>query len=84
MHHSAATLTARFPDAMAVDAERLARRIGRAKTPADWTKIAAELERSIARRAARAAAKPSIDYPPELPVSQRADDIAASIRAHQS
>jgi ATP-dependent helicase HrpA len=82
MHNPAATLTARLPDAMAVDAERLARRIRCAKTPAEWTRIAAELERSTARRAARVAAKPSIEYPPELPVSQRADDIAAAIRAH--
>src|SRR5258705_3603459 len=82
MHHSAAPLTARVPDAMAVDAERLARRIGRAKTPAKWTGIAAELTRSAARRTVRAAAKPSIEYPPELPVSQRADDIVAAIRAH--
>ena len=67
---------------MAVDAERLARRIGRATTPAGWTKHrggAGTLDRAPC---ARAAAKPSIDYPPELPVPQRADDIAAAIRAH--
>ena len=34
------------------------------------------------RVAARAAAKPRVSYPPELPVSQRADDIAAAIREH--
>ena len=34
-------------------------------------------------RAARAAAKPAISYPPELPVAQRADEIARAIRRHQ-
>ena len=38
--------------------------------------------RSLARRAARAAAKPAVSYPMELPVAQRADEIAAAIRAH--
>ena len=32
--------------------------------------------------AARAAAKPRVTYPPELPVSQRADEIAKIIREH--
>src|SRR6202522_4718970 len=34
-------------------------------------------------RAARRAAMATIGYPPELPVSQRRDDIAAAIRDHQ-
>ena len=42
-------------------------------------------QRAAAREAARAAAIASatIGYPPELPVSQRRDDIAAAIRDHQ-
>ena len=42
-------------------------------------------QRAAAREAARAAAIESaaIGYPPELPVSQRRDDIAAAIRDHQ-
>src|SRR6202451_3710704 len=36
-----------------------------------------------AARAARRAAMPPITYPPELPVSQRKDDIAQAIRDHQ-
>jgi ATP-dependent helicase HrpA len=70
---------------MLVDAARLSRRIDRTAPgdAAEWARIAAELERSIARRAARAAGKPAIAYPPELPVSQRADEIAAAIRAHR-
>ncbi len=38
-------------------------------------------QRAAAREAALAGA--TISYPPELPVSQRRDDIAAAIRAHQ-
>src|SRR5580692_12810949 len=37
----------------------------------------------VAARAARRAAMGPISYPPELPVSQRKDDIAAAIRDHQ-
>ena len=42
-------------------------------------------QRAAVREAARAAAIASatIGYPPELPVSQRRDDIAAAIRDHQ-
>ena len=36
-----------------------------------------------AARAARRAAMPPITYPPELPVSQRRDEIAEAIRDHQ-
>src|ERR1700722_20797208 len=34
-------------------------------------------------RAVRRAAMPPISYPPELPVSQRRDEIAQAIRDHQ-
>ena len=40
-------------------------------------------ERHAAARAARRAAMPPITYPPELPVSQRKDEIARAIRDHQ-
>ena len=39
--------------------------------------------RLVEARAARRAAMPPIKYPPELPVSQRRDDIASAIRDHQ-
>src|SRR5689334_24125934 len=62
-----------------------------ALTPASYSRTvelamprsAVDLSRSEARRAARAAAKPTFSYPPELPVSQRADEIERAIRAHQ-
>ncbi len=72
---------------MAVDGVRLAGRIGRARAQrageAVWRKIGDDLARSIAKRQARAAAKPPVRYPPELPVAQRAGEIARAIRAHQ-
>src|SRR5207237_9328028 len=77
---------ARLDAAMLADADRLARRIGHAQArrapAAEWARISEAIERSVTRRAARAAAKPHATFPPELPVSQRADDIAAAIRAH--
>jgi ATP-dependent helicase HrpA len=39
--------------------------------------------RLVEARAARRAAMPPITYPPELPVSQRKDEIAEAIRDHQ-
>lgn len=42
-----------------------------------------DLLRSIARLDARRASIPKITYPPELPVSQRRDDLLALIRDHQ-
>jgi len=79
-------LLARLPEALAFDAWRLRARIertrGRRASAGEWTRIAADIERSHARRVARIAAKPQFDYPPELPVAQRAGDIATAIRAH--
>ncbi|MCC7042014.1 MAG: ATP-dependent RNA helicase HrpA [Burkholderiales bacterium] len=84
---SARALVARLPEAMLADATRLARRIERARAqhaPAtEWQRIAADLDRSIARCAARAAARPPVTYPPELPVAQRAVEIERAIREHQ-
>ncbi|MGH3223019.1 MAG: ATP-dependent RNA helicase HrpA, partial [Streptosporangiaceae bacterium] len=43
----------------------------------------ARAQARVAARAARRAAMAPISYPPELPVSQRKDEIAAAIRDHQ-
>ena len=72
---------------MSADAPRLARRIAQAQSrragASDWARIESDIERSAARVAARRAGKPAFDYPAELPVAQRADEIAAAIRAHR-
>ena len=79
-------LLSRTGDAMAADASRLRARIERAHRrqagAEEWRRIGEDIERSVALRRTRAAAKPPIVYPPELPVAQRADDIAAAIREH--
>jgi ATP-dependent helicase HrpA len=80
-------LRARLDAVMSADAARLARRIAQAQSrragASEWSRIEADVERSAARVAARRAGKPAIDYPAELPVAQRADEIAAAIRAHR-
>ncbi|TBL35726.1 ATP-dependent RNA helicase HrpA [Verrucosispora sp. SN26_14.1] len=45
--------------------------------------IVVEVAEAEARLAARRAAVPTVTYPPQLPVSERAADIAAAIRDHQ-
>jgi ATP-dependent RNA helicase HrpA len=80
-------LRARLDGVMSADAPRLARRIAQAQSrragTSDWARIESDIERSAARVAARRAGKPAFDYPAELPVAQRADEIAAAIRAHR-
>ncbi|MEO8346420.1 MAG: ATP-dependent RNA helicase HrpA [Betaproteobacteria bacterium] len=82
----AAALEARLPLAMARDASRLKSKIERASArrapEAEWSGLSADLERSIAKCRARAAAKPAFTYPPDLPVAQRADEISRAIREH--
>jgi ATP-dependent helicase HrpA len=66
------------------DAHRLGRRLdGLRRSQKDRGPLLAELDRAEARLAARRTAVPAIDYPPELPVSQRRDDLLAAIRDHQ-
>ncbi|HEY1590122.1 MAG TPA: DEAD/DEAH box helicase, partial [Rhodanobacter sp.] len=45
--------------------------------------LAADIERSAAKRAARKAAKPAIRLDESLPIAARADDIVELIRKHQ-
>jgi ATP-dependent helicase HrpA len=45
--------------------------------------LAGELVRSLTRRAERAARLPRPEFPPELPVNQRREEIAQAIAAHQ-
>jgi len=83
---SAQALLRRLPETLAADAARLEARIrdaGARRAPADaWQRLAADVERAVGRRAERIASRPALSYPPGLPVAQRADEIAAAIRAH--
>src|SRR5512145_245231 len=82
----APALLRRLSDTLIADARRLRGRIERARDKrvgADvWEKLARDVDAAVARHAARASSRPALRYPPELPVSQRADEIAAAIRAH--
>jgi ATP-dependent helicase HrpA len=83
-------LTARLEPLMTIDADRLGRRLAGLRRTADQgrgSRALADLERQIGRAeqkvARRLAAVPRITFPPELPVSERVDDLAATIRDHQ-
>ena len=87
---SLAELRARLPGLMPRDQRRLARRLDHAAALPDpaargeaFGRASAELEAAAARVEARRHAVPAVSYPPELPVSQRKDELAAAIRDHQ-
>jgi ATP-dependent helicase HrpA len=83
---TAERLLTRVRDAMVADAKRLRARIERARSrragAEEWQRITDEVDRALAVRAARAAAKPHVTYPAGLPVAQRAAEIATAIREH--
>ena len=85
-----AELRARLPGLMPRDRYRLSRRLDSAAALRDpaardaaFGQVTAELEAAAARVEARRHAVPVVSYPPELPVSQRKDEIAAAIRDNQ-
>ncbi|BCJ67699.1 hypothetical protein Prubr_47200 [Polymorphospora rubra] len=85
-----ADLRARLPELMPRDEQRLARRLEGTRKIRDpqrraaaLVEIAGEVDRAESRLAARRAAVPTVSYPPQLPVSDRRDEIAEAIRDHQ-
>src|SRR6476620_9412462 len=85
-----AELRARLPGLMPRDRRLLSRRLDSAAALGDpaardaaFGQLIAELEAAAARVEARRHAVPVVSYPPELPVSQRKDEIAAAIRDNQ-
>jgi ATP-dependent helicase HrpA len=87
---SLAAVRARLPELTQRDQQRLRRRADQAAALRDegareqaFGRLLAELERAEAVVARRRAAVPVISYPPELPISQRKDEIAAALRDHQ-
>ena len=90
MTPSLAELRGRLPGLMLRDQRRLGRRADQAAALADsgareqaLDRVLAEMETATAQTEARRASVPVLRYPPELPVSQRKDEIAAAIRDHQ-
>jgi ATP-dependent helicase HrpA len=85
-----AELRRRLSDLLPRDERRLQRRLEGTRKIRDevaraavLAEIAAEAAQAEQRRDARLAAVPPLNYPDELPVSQRRDDILAAIRDHQ-
>ncbi len=90
MTSALAELRARLPEVMLRDQRRLGRQLDRAAGLRDsrarqraLDQLRAELDAACARVRSRSQARPGVSYPAELPVSQRAGDIAAVIRDHQ-
>ena len=87
---SAADLAARLTDLTAVDERRIRGRLRGTRRISDNAKrnrTLTDIERQVvtaeARVARRRATVPPLRFPPELPVSDRVDDLAAAIAAHQ-
>jgi ATP-dependent helicase HrpA len=87
---SLAELRAQLPALMLRDQRRLGRRAGQAaglRDRAARDRALGQLRADVAAAAARAQARrdavPAVSYPPELPVSQVRDEIAAAIRDNQ-
>ncbi len=83
-------LRARLAELMLFDQQSLRRRLDRASGLRDPKRrdgalsgILADVEAATARMQARRRSVPVISYPPELPVSQRKDDLARAIAEHQ-
>ncbi|MDT3670368.1 MAG: ATP-dependent RNA helicase HrpA [Aromatoleum sp.] len=78
-----------FADCLSVDRPRLRRLAGELKRPQTGRRERAQadfdalLARSRAAFAERRARLPQPEFPPELPVTQKRDEIAAAIAAHQ-
>src|SRR3954447_23880646 len=83
-------LAARLTELTLVDERRLRRRLRGARRISDQGKrdrAVGDVERQVsaaeAKIARRRSAVPVVRYPPELPVSDRVDDLAAAIAANQ-
>jgi ATP-dependent helicase HrpA len=87
---STAELAGRLPLLALRDEVRLGRRLDGARRirkpearAAVLAEIGAEIDKAESRVAARKAAVPRIDYPEQLPVSRKKDEILAAVRDHQ-
>ncbi|MBA8825244.1 ATP-dependent helicase HrpA [Saccharopolyspora lacisalsi] len=85
-----ADLRDRLPDLMPSDQRRLRKRIEGARKIRDpealeavTTEIGADIDTAQTRVDLRRAQLPEISYPPQLPVSQRREDLLAAVRDNQ-
>ena len=82
---TAADIEARLDACMLADAARLRRRyqrLCRGAKAAQWRALAAAVEASAGRRAARAASVPKAEISAELPIAEQADTIARALAEH--
>lgn len=84
------SLASRLTELSLRDAHRLGRRLEGARKirkpearAAVLTELEGEVDKAASRMAERRSRVPSVSYPPQLPVSQKKDEIAAAIRDHQ-
>ena len=82
-HTAHAEIRARLEALGLADRRRLERRLHKARDDRGRAGLEADLERAEQRLAARAAGVPRVEYPEQLPVSQRKDDILAAVRDSQ-
>ena len=66
-----------------VDRFHLRRQLSRAKTSAEQKSIAVKIDTSIGKVENRRQALPLITYPPELPISENADELIRLIQQHR-
>ena len=76
---------ARLPELTVRDEHRLRRRAQRLRggDAEGRARLEAEIARAEERLARRRASVPAVTYPPELPVTERREDLLAAIRDHQ-
>ncbi|MDX5407263.1 MAG: ATP-dependent RNA helicase HrpA [Chromatiaceae bacterium] len=86
---SVSDVKSRIANCLLKDQFRLRRRLQHCKTlkddalTAQLNRIVADISRSEALRRARLENLPKVSYPPQLPVSEKKDDIKAAIAANQ-
>ncbi|MEV0648562.1 ATP-dependent RNA helicase HrpA [Phytomonospora sp. NPDC050363] len=84
---SPAALRRRLSELLPADEARLRRRLdglrGAEPNPGVLAELITNIEQAEAKMASRRAAVPKITYPPQLPVSERRDEILAAIRDNQ-
>ncbi|MBU2346107.1 MAG: ATP-dependent RNA helicase HrpA, partial [Gammaproteobacteria bacterium] len=87
---SVAALAKAIPNSLSKDQHRFRQTLQSIKKQQDQTKqqqlmqqLSAKIAMSMQLRAQRLAAMPTIDYPAELPVVGKKDDIKAAIAKHQ-
>ena len=80
---SADEITDRLERVTIRDRARLRRLVDRHGAATDPVRLSALMAQAQDRRARRERAVPPVTYPPELPVSERRDEIMAAIRDHQ-